>query len=467
MSRTKIVATIGPSSNNPETIRLMLRAGLTCARVNFSHGAQEEHAKTIQMLRRVAREENKILAILGDLQGPKIRLGNFAEIELSAGDEVRLTCNPDNLDAVPLPHPEIVAAIEPGARLVLGDGEMELAVIDKIDDLLICRARYDGKLQERKGVNTPGTRIPIPSITSKDRLDLDLICKLDLDFVALSFVRDAEDIFELRELMATRYKKIPIIAKIEKFEGIDHLDAIAAASDGMMVARGDLGLDMPTEQLPMLQKRIIATGNLLGKPVITATQMLQSMVNSPRPTRAEASDVANAILDGTDAVMLSNETASGKYPVESVQMMSRIANFTEAEFPYEIWEAKRKSIEMLDSVTDAISSAACNIAERVGAKIIVTSTISGYTARQIARHRPRTPIIAVTPMEETQRTLALVWGVECTKMEEVSSTDEMITRSLEAIREPVVSDGDRIVLTGGVPFGKSGLTNLIQVHTIE
>ena len=224
---------------------------------------------------------------------------------------------------------------------------------------------------------------------------------------------------------------------------------------------------MPTEQLPLLQKRIIARGNLLGKPVITATQMLQSMVNSPRPTRAEASDVANAILDGTDAVMLSNETASGKYPVESVQMMNRIATYTEAEFPYEIWEQKRKNIITLDSVTDAISSGACNIAERVGAKVIVTSTMSGYTARQIARHRPRTSIVAVTPSEATQRHLALVWGVEPTIMNEVSHTDEMIVRSLEAIRNLILAKDDLVVLTGGVPFGKSGLTNLIQVHQVE
>ena len=467
MSRTKIVATIGPSSDNPETIRLMLQAGLNVARVNFSHGKPDQHISTIQMIRRVAREERKVIAILGDLQGPKIRLGLFEDVELLAGDEVRLSSDPEMPGTIPLPHPEIVEAIKSGARLVLGDGEMELVVLDKEKDLLICRARYDGVLQQRKGVNTPGTKIPIASITEKDRIDLDLICQMDLDFVALSFVREADDIVELRELMARHGKSIPIIAKIEKFEAIDNLEAIAAVSDGMMVARGDLGLDMPTEQLPMLQKRIMASGNKLGKPVITATQMLQSMVNSPRPTRAEASDVANAILDGTDAIMLSNETASGKYPVEAVQMMSRIANYTEAEFPYELWEAKRKSIEALDSIADAISSAACNIAERVGATIILTSTISGYTARQIARHRPRTPIMAVSPLEETQRHLALVWGVECTLMEEVNTTDEMIVRSLDAIREPVVNKGDLIVLTGGVPFGKPGLTNLIQVHPVD
>ena len=467
MSRTKVVATIGPSSQNSETMRLMLQAGLNVARINFSHGKHEEHVETIRLLRRVAREERKVLAILGDLQGPKIRLGVFDDVELLAGDEIKLSSDPNMPGTLHLPHPEIVKAIEPGARLVLGDGEMELAVLDKEKNLLICRARYDGVIQERKGVNTPGTKIPIASITEKDRLDLEVICQMDLDFVALSFVREAADIQELRDLMARHGKNIPIIAKIEKFEAIDNLDEIALISDGMMVARGDLGLDMPTEQLPMLQKRIITTGNKLGKPVITATQMLQSMVNSPRPTRAEASDVANAILDGTDAIMLSNETAAGKYPVESVQMMNRISSYTEAEFPYDLWEAKRKSIEALDSIADAISSAACNIAQRVGASIILTSTMSGYTARQIARHRPRTPIMAVTPLEETQRHLALVWGVQCTLMEEVATTDEMILRSLAALKEPAVIHDDLIVLTGGVPFGKSGLTNLIQVHKVE
>ncbi len=466
MSRTKVVATIGPSSNKPEIIRRMLNSGLNVARVNFSHGQLSEHVETVEMLRTVAKEEGKVLAILGDLQGPKIRLGKFADVSLMAGDEIKLSSDGEEPDTLHIPHPEIVQAITPGSRLVLGDGEMELVVLDKKGSVLTCRALYDGLIQQRKGINTPGTRIPIPTITKKDREDLALICELDFDFVAMSFVRSPQDVFELRGLMGHYEKRIPIVAKIEKFEAIENLDEIAEAADGMMVARGDLGLDMPTQQLPMLQKRIISTGNRLGKPIITATQMLASMTTNPRPTRAEASDVANAILDGTDAIMLSNETASGKYPVEAVEMMNNIANFTEAEFPYDIWRQRRKDITSLDDIADAISTAACGVAEQIGARAIVTSTMSGYTAQQIARHRPSIPIIAVSPREKTKRRVSLVWGVECLEMEEVHSTDEMIVRSLDVLKKQAISSGDAIVLTGGVPFGKSGLTNLIQVHRV-
>jgi pyruvate kinase len=467
MARTKIVATIGPASNKPDIMRRLLHAGVNVARINFSHGDHATHSETIETLRRIAKEERKVLAILGDLQGPKLRLGKFESVPVEVGDMVILSSDLANLaGALPLPHPELVEALQAGARIVLGDGEMELRVLDKEGQRLHCTAVYAGLLEQRKGINTPGTTLPISSLTDKDKEDLRLICDLQLDFVALSFVRQAADIIEVRSLMETYGRKIAIIAKIEKFEAIENLREIAEVSDGMMVARGDLGIDLPTEQVPLLQKRIIRLGNELGKPVITATQMLQSMVTFPRPTRAEASDVANAILDGTDAVMLSGETASGNYPVEAVETMKNIANMMEAEFPYEAWRQRRLQIASKGRVSEAISTASCSIAERIGARAIVTSTMSGYSAQQVACHRPATPIVAVSPRPETQRRLALVWGVECILMPPVTNTDELIHHTVLAVSSVRMKSGDTIVLTSGVPFGTSGVTNLIQVHQL-
>ncbi|MFW6096660.1 MAG: pyruvate kinase, partial [Chloroflexota bacterium] len=302
----------------------------------------------------------------------------------------------------------------------------------------------------------------------KDREDLKLICELGFDYVAMSFVRSAADIEELRNLMAEHGVLIPIIAKIEKSEAIENLIAIRDVTDGMMVARGDLGIEVPPQEVPLLQKRIISVCNEVGKPVITATQMLQSMVDHPRPTRAEASDVANAILDGTDAVMLSGETAAGKFPVESVLMMKQIGEITEGAFPYKQWRRERHEQFLADAdITEAISEASCAVAEEVGARAIISSTMSGFTARQIARYRPSTPILAVSPAPETQRRLALVWGVECLLIPRVENTDEMIETSVRAAYSRGLKVGDLVVITAGVPFGSSGHTNLIQVHEIE
>lgn len=470
MARTKIVATIGPASSNPETIRRMLAAGMTVARVNFSHGDHESHRATVQMLRQVAQAEGKVLAILGDLQGPKIRLGHVKAggMQLSLGDEVVLTPHPGQPAMIHMPHPDVIEAVKPGARLVIGDGEVEFTVAEKKDDTLRCIVTVAGRLDSRKGVNAPGTDLPISSMTDKDREDLKLICQLELDYVALSFVRTAEDIEELRSLMNEEGQQIPIIAKIEKSEAIEHLLEIRDAADGMMVARGDLGIDMPPQEVPVLQKRIINTCNEVGKPVITATQMLQSMVEHPRPTRAEASDVANAILDGTDAVMLSNETATGKYPVEAVLMMKHIGEIVEKTFPFEFWRTKRQAqlIEGSHSVTVAISAASCEVAEEINAKAIVATTLSGYSAQQVARFRPPTPIMAVSPDERTQRRLALVWGVDCILVPNFYQTDEMLTTTVRALSPYKLDGGDKIVITAGVPFGSSGQTNLIQVHEI-
>lgn len=468
MARTKIVATIGPGSANPETIRRMLAAGMTVARVNFSHGDHAGHTRTVAMLREVAQFERKNLAILGDLQGPKLRLGHVKAggMMLSPGDEIVLTPHPGQPAMIHLPHPDLIAAVQPGSRLVIGDGEVEFTVAEKRGDTLRVIVTVAGLLESRKGVNAPGTDLPISCLSDKDRQDLELICELDFDYVALSFVRTAYDVEELRSLMEGRPRQIPIIAKIEKSEAIDNLLAIRDAADGLMVARGDLGIEMPPQELPLLQKRIIAACNAVGKPVITATQMLQSMVEHPRPTRAEASDVANAILDGSDAVMLSGETATGKYPVESVLMMKQIAEIMEREFPYDQWRDRRLAPHDNGSVTEAISGASCSIAEEIGAAAIVSTTLSGWTAQQISRFRPRSPILAVSPSPHTQRRLALVWGVETLLVPDFRDTDTMLAQTIQAVRDAGFPEGQRVVITGGVPFGKVGQTNLIKVHTV-
>lgn len=471
MARTKVVATIGPQSNNPDTIRKMLFAGMHVARVNFSHGDHESHATTVKMLREVAYNAGKVLAIMGDLQGPKLRLGYLraAGIRLGRDDEVVLTPHRGQPAMIHLPHPRLIEAIQPGSRLVIGDGEVELMVTDKKADTLRCRVTVPGLLESRKGVNAPGTTLPISSITEKDREDLWLMCDLELDYVALSFVRSGADIHELRKLMNEHGKNLlPIIAKIEKREAIDHLEEIRDAADGMMVARGDLGIEMQPQEVPLLQKQIIRSCNEVGKPVITATQMLQSMVENPRPTRAEASDVANAILDGTDAVMLSQETAVGQYPVESVLMMKHISEMTEREFPYELWRRKRqRELNAPAGVTEAISAASCAVAELVSAQAIVSTTMSGYTARQIARHRPVTRILAVTPNPHSQRRLAIVWGVECFISGRVfDHTDDLLDETVSVLADALAESPGLIVITAGVPFGRSGQSNLIQVHEI-
>lgn len=470
MARTKIVATIGPASNDPETIRRMLHAGMDVARINFSHGDRDSHRRTVAMLRQVAEEEGKVLALLGDLQGPKLRLGHLRRggIQLELDDEVILTPYPGQPAMVHLPHPELFKRLRPGARIVIGDGEVEMRVTSVQREAILATVTVAGLLESRKGVNVPGTELLISSVTPKDREDLHLICELDLDYVALSFVRSAADIHELRELMESYGNTIPIIAKIEKSEAIRELLGIREAADGMMVARGDLGIEVPPQEVPLLQKRIITACNEVGKPVITATQMLQSMVEHPRPTRAEASDVANAILDGADACMLSGESAAGKFPVEAVLMMNQIAEMTEGAFPYDDWREMREEASLDGSgVTEAISAASCAVAEQVGALAIAPTTMSGFTAKMIARHRPETAILAVTPSGHTQRRLALVWGVDCLLVPYSEDTDQMIAATLNALRGQGLQTGGTVVITAGVPFGVRSHTNLIQVHRLE
>ncbi len=470
MSRTKIVATIGPASRTPETIRQLLHAGMNVARINFSHGDHATHTETVHTLRRIAAEENQILAILGDLQGPKIRVGNVRKdgVSLSLNDEVLFTPHRGQPAMIHLPHPELFNSVSIGARLVIGDGEVEFKVVEKKRDILRCLVTIAGKLESRKGINAPHTDMGISSITAKDQEDLRLICALAFDFVALSFVRHENDIEELRDLMCAQGNTIPIIAKIEKNEAVARLKQILRTTDGIMVARGDLGIEAGPEHVPSLQKRIIKLCNKAGKPVITATQILQSMVHHPQPTRAESSDVANAILDGTDALMLSGETAAGNYPVEAVSIMRKISLIVEKDFPYARWRVRRRKRQKESGlVTEAISIAVCGLAEQVEAASIVCSSMSGYTAKQISRYRPETPILAVTPLEETQRQLALTWGVDCLLIPSINDMDDVVEAVITAVHSHNIHAGKKIVITAGVPFGQSGQTNLIQVHILK
>lgn len=470
MPRTKIVATIGPASSSRDTLRRMISAGLNVARINFSHGDHDSNAAAFHRVREAAAELDRTVAILADLQGPKLRLGKVPDdsIMLEAGQLLELSYEPSGNGVIPFPHPELWDAISPGARLVVGDGEMELRVMDKEGATLVCSAVLSGPLGSRKGLNLPGTFLPIPGITEKDRDDLALICELGFDFVAMSFVRSMQDVVDLRELMADYGAAIPVVAKIEKSEAVESLDEIIEAADGIMVARGDLGIDLPAQEVPYLQKQIIQACNDAGKPVITATQMLQSMVDNPRPTRAEASDVANAILDGTDAVMLSAETATGAYPVEAIMTMRSIAMVTRQHFPWEQWvETRRERVAKMPDTTTAISASTCAISARIKARAIVTTTMSGRTARFVARNRPITPIIAITPLEETARRMALVWGVEALVVPSFHSTDDMIEGTILAVCRHGLEVGDKIVLTGGVPFNVTGLTNFVKVHKIN
>jgi pyruvate kinase len=472
--RTKIVATIGPASRDPETIRQMIRAGMNVARINFSHGDHETHGETIDRVRRVAQEENAVVAILCDMQGPKIRIGKVANepLMLKKGDKVTLTLDsvPGENGLISLPHPEFVRDIKVGMQLLLDDGNLELLVVGTVARGLICEAVVGGALSSRKGVTAPTARLTLSAITDKDREDIEFALKSHTDYLAMSFVRSPEDIRELRWLIRHLGGDVAVISKVEKHEALETIESIIAVSDGIMVARGDLGVETPAEEVPMHQKRIIRLCNAAGKPVITATQMLNSMVDNPRPTRAEASDVYNAILDGTDAVMLSNETAAGKYPVIAVETMAGIARIAEGNLSKATREHRtiyKPDSEGRQAISDAISQSTCQVAEALGAKAIITTTLTGYTTRRVAKERPTTQVICVTPNEVTQRLMALVWGVTPLLMPEFTTIDEMIASVVKASQEAgLVNDGDSLVIIAGVPFGIGGQTNFLKIHTV-
>jgi len=470
MRRTKIVCTLGPASQSEETLREMIRVGMDVARINFSHGEHEIHARNIALVRRLAQEEERVLAVMGDLQGPKLRVGEIAaEVTLREGQDFNLTTRPVPGEdrEVNFPHSEVIGAVRPGDRVLLDDGLLELEVLKTTPTDIRCRVITGGPLQSHKGVSLLGVSLSLPSLTEKDREDVAFAIQQEVDYLALSFVRRAEDVSQLKGFLQQNQASVPIIAKIEKREAVEAFEEIMEISDGAMVARGDLGVEAPAEEVPIYQKRIIRLANKVGKPVITATQMLSSMMSSPRPTRAEASDVANAILDGTDAVMLSGETAVGKYPVETVRMMAKIALTTERNLPYQRW-VHAAALEPSFTPTDAISQATCEIALELSAKAIISSTISGHTARMVAKHRPATPIIAVTPSLETRRRLTLVWGVYPLLVSEFAHTDQMIETAVQAaLDEGMIEKGDIVVITAGVPLGGAGRTNMLKVHVVE
>jgi pyruvate kinase len=480
MPRTKIVCTLGPASDDEATIRAMIEAGMSVARINFSHGTHADHARRIGLVRRLADEQGCYVAVLADLQGPKLRVGVLPPegVLLAEGETVILHTRPAGSvggvpDAregeprtIPLPHPEVARDVSPGERMLLDDGLLELKVLDTDGEDIKTEVVVGGILSSRKGLSLPHTGLKRPSVTTKDQADIAFALDQEVDYFALSFVRRAEDIQHLRAFLAHRQAEVPVIAKIEKPEAIDAFAAILSESDGIMVARGDLGIEAPAEEVPIYQKRIIRACNEASKPVITATQMLDSMMRHPRPTRAEASDVANAILDGTDALMLSGETAVGNYPLETVRTMARIARTTERNLAYAAW-VQRAVTEESCSVTDALSQATCEIAAELGARAIFTSTMSGLTAKMVARHRPAQPILAFSPLEAVCRRLALVWGVTPLRLEEFADTDVMIASAMEAAcQRGLVEVDDLVVITAGVPLGGTGRTNLLKVHRV-
>jgi pyruvate kinase len=473
MPRTRIVCTLGPASSSPDVVRSLVRAGMSVARINFSHGDHAAHARSIATLRQIAEQEGQLVAVMADLQGPKLRVGEIegGGIELREGDVVTLAVSPrpDARDEIPVPHPELLRDLRAGQTVLLDDGSLELVVTQAGEGALKCRVITGGQLASHKGINVPGARLGFSALTPKDREEAEFALAQEVDFFALSFVRRPADVRELRQFLKCRGADTPIIAKIEKPEALSVFDDILAEADGVMVARGDLGVETPAEEVPFHQKHIIRACNRAGKPVITATQMLQTMIEHPHPTRAEASDVVNAILDGTDAVMLSGETAVGRYPVEATETMAAICVNAEAHLPYgRLLYGESDAQDICGTITEAISPAAVEIASEVGARAIVTATMSGMTARMVARHRPSIPIIAVTPSRATLYRLALVWGVTPVHVPEFGTTDDMVEMMVRAAREKgVAAWGDYVVLTAGIPFGSGRETNMLKVHVVE
>jgi len=461
--RTKIVATIGPASRDAVMLRRLIAAGLDVARVNFSHGTPEEHADTISRVRHVATAVGRPVAVMCDLPGPKLRIGELEEpVRIEAGEEVVLGEGGD----LPLTDPPLILHAAEGERVLIDDGAVALTVRGRGDGQVVAQAFNGGVVSSHKGINLPDTDLPIPALTERDRELLRFAVEQDADYVAMSFVRRAADILDLRKALDGLGGRQLVVAKIEKADALDDIDQIVAASDAVMVARGDLGVEIPTAEVPIRQRHIIRACVEAGRPVIIATQMLQSMVASPRPTRAEASDVANAIYEGTDAVMLSAETAVGAYPLQALQTMAGIAVTIEGDVERtgrapEPWALKR------GSVTDAISYGACFVAAKVGAAALVTATTSGATARAVAKHRPSQPIIAVSPAAGVVRQMALVWGVTPLLSSVGDGVESIVEEVDQLLCERSLADrGDIVVITAGVQVGRPGSTDLIRAHIV-
>ncbi|WP_099352013.1 pyruvate kinase [Fredinandcohnia onubensis] len=473
MRKTKIVCTIGPASESIEKLVALANAGMNVARLNFSHGDFEEHGARIKNIREAAKITGKNIAILLDTKGPEIRTNTMENgaIELVEGSTVTLSMEEviGTPEKFSITYPGLIEDVHPGSRILLDDGLIGLEVleINQQKREILTKVLNSGTLKNKKGVNVPGVRVNLPGITEKDAKDIVFGIQQDVDYIAASFVRRASDVLEIRELLEeNKGEAIQIIPKIENQEGVDNIDEILEVSDGLMVARGDLGVEIPAEEVPLVQKDLIKKCNALGKPVITATQMLDSMQRNPRPTRAEASDVANAIFDGTDAIMLSGETAAGTYPVEAVQTMHNIASRAESALVHREILSQRSKISGT-TITDAIGQSVAHTALNLDVSAIVTPTESGHTARMISKYRPKAPIIAVTANESTTRKLSLVWGVYPQTGNVAKSTDEMLDNSVEvALNTGIIKPGDLVVITAGVPVGECGTTNIMKIHVV-
>ncbi|MEW5735995.1 MAG: pyruvate kinase [Thermodesulfobacteriota bacterium] len=462
MPFTKIICTIGPSSQNPDVLARLIMGGMNVARLNFAHGSYEEHAAKVATIRKVAADLNKPVAILQDLSGPKIRVGVLPEagVMLNKGEEVVLSANPEPGE-IPVTYKELADEVKEGDLILLADGLLEIVVASVHEGHIHCQVTSGGLLTSHKGINLPTASLKVPSMTEKDKNDLAFGLSQGVDYVGLSFVRQASDIEDLKAAMGNRL--IPIIAKIEKHEAVKNIDAILEAADGIMVARGDLGVEIPLEEVPGVQKMIIKKANAAGKPVITATQMLRSMVESPRPTRAEATDVANAVLDGTDAVMLSEETAMGQHPVGAVQYMAKIARTAENQLPLD----RYMKLTPEKDVAESVAYASCSLAYQLSATAIVTSTVSGITAHHISRFRPHCPIIALSPEPATLRHLCLYFGVRPFPAEAPDDADDLIESSARhALETGLTKKGDIIIITAGHPVGGAGTTNMLRVYKL-
>ena len=467
--RTKIVATIGPATESPGRIKDLVKAGATTFRLNFSHGDHSEHAARIATIRAVSEELGQTIGILQDLQGPKIRLGRFADgpITLSNGDQFSLTSRSVSCtqSIATVTYEKLADEVNPGSRILLDDGRVEMKVVevDREEQTLHCLVTGGGVLSNNKGVNFPDVQLSVRALTEKDKVDLAFGLSQGVDWIALSFVRNPSDMEEIRGLIRDKGHQTPVVAKIEKFEAIDQIDAILPLCDGVMVARGDLGVEMPAEEVPLLQKELIRKANSLGIPIITATQMLDSMASSPRPTRAEVSDVANAILDGTDAVMLSNETAVGDFPVEAVQTMATIACRIERDYPQRSIESNLRS-----TIPNALSGAVSTIASQLNASAIITLTKTGATANNVSKFRPAAPILAVTPDQSVACRLQLVWGVTPLVIPQQERTTETFQAAMAKAKElNLLREGDLVIQTAGTHTGVSGSTDLVKVGIVS
>lgn len=470
MRKTKIICTLGPATESPEILRDLMCNGMDVVRFNFSHGTHASHLQSIEKVKNMRKELDLPVAILLDTKGPEIRLGNFANnsVELKAGDEFCLTTEdiPGNEKKVSITYKQLPQDVSAGSRILIDDGLVEMVAERVTDTEIWCRVKNGGVISTHKGVNIPNGKLSMPYMNDTDRSDILFGIENQVDFIAASFVREAADIKELRAfLQENGGEDIKIISKIENRQGVDNIDEILEVSDGIMVARGDLGVEIPIQEIPSIQKMMIHKVYNAGKIVITATQMLDSMMKNPRPTRAEATDVANAIYDGTSAIMLSGETAAGKYPVEALKTMVEIAEYTENDIDYEKRFRMYHSLTNPD-ITDAISHATCMTAIDINASAIITVTFSGWTARMISRYRPKCPILSCTPSEKTYRQLNLSWGVKPLMIEEETDTEQLLQKALDkAVENDCLQKGETAVITAGIPLGISGTTNLLRVMT--